>query len=87
MKNWLIKYVISIKLGQIAMFSALYKRSVVGLLRQQLWLSRGDSLVLLSFFSNVEKFDTKHPMNGLHFRDIYGTLKQEVMRTENEEMV
>lgn len=46
-----------------------------------------DSLVLQPLCGNVGKLDWNHPMIRLCFRDIFYTLKQEMVRNDNEEMV
>lgn len=57
------------------------------MLRRQIVLLGANSLVLRPHSSKLRNLDRNRSMNDLHLEAIYNTLKRELRRNENKEMV
>lgn len=75
----LTKKVVRSTSGKLAMKGLLYTRNIVDVMRQEIFLSNRDSLVLGATSPDAVDLNNNHLKKGSYFRCIYDTSKWKVI--------
>lgn len=76
------------KSGPFTMIEVFYKRYVVNVLRRQIEIWQDNNCVMLRpCSSEMEKLKVNHPMNGSYFKQMYDTLREEVMKSNDRDVM